>query len=198
MRRSAVSSRSWGQLGPAVRLLLLCTIVLGLAYPLAVTGIAQVLFPAQSNGSLVHREGTVVGSSLVGQTYTGDAYFHGRPSAAGDGYDPLSTSASNLALDNPELVRDVRERRAAAAKADGTEPRRVAPDALLASGSGLDPQISPEYAGQQVARVARARGLPDGQVRAMVATYTKGRTLGFLGEPRVDLLELNLALDRAG
>ncbi|MET0837348.1 MAG: potassium-transporting ATPase subunit C, partial [Marmoricola sp.] len=131
----------------------------------------------------------------IGQVYDDPAYFQGRPSAAGEGYDPLSTSASNLGLDNPELLAQVEERRAAAAERDGTAPDRVAPDALLASGSGLDPQISPEYAAQQVARVARERGLHEGEVRRLVATHTQGRTLGFLGERRVDLLELNLALD---
>jgi K+-transporting ATPase ATPase C chain len=189
---------SLGQFSPAVRILVLLTLVLGLAYPLAVTGVAQVAFGSQADGSLVHRDGKVVGSTLIGQVYDDPAYFHGRPSAAGDGYDPLATSASNLGLDNPELVKQVKERRAAIAKEDGTAPDAVAPDALLASASGLDPQISPEYAAQQVARVARQRGLSEAEVRRAVAAHTKGRTLGFLGEPRVDLLELNLALDRLG
>jgi K+-transporting ATPase ATPase C chain len=187
-----------GQFSPAVRLIVLLTLVLGLAYPLAVTGIAQVAFPGQADGSLVHRDGKVVGSTLIGQSYDDPSYFHSRPSAAGDGYDPLSTSASNLGLDNPDLVKLVKERRAAAAKSDGTAPADVAPDALLASGSGLDPQISPEYAEQQVARVARERGLDPSKVKGLVSQHTKGRTLGFLGEPRVDLLELNLALDDLG
>ncbi|WP_027860990.1 potassium-transporting ATPase subunit KdpC [Marmoricola sp. URHB0036] len=189
---------SLGQFGPAARLVLLLTLVLGIGYPLVVTGVAQVAFGSQADGSLVRHGGKVVGSSLVGQAYDDPSYFQGRPSAAGDGYDPLSTSASNLGLDNPELVKQVKERRAAAVKADGTRPAHVAPDALLASGSGLDPQISPEYAAQQVARVARERGLSEARVRSLVAAHTKGRTLGFLGEPRVDLLELNLALDRVG
>ncbi len=189
---------SLGQFGPAARLLLLLTLVLGIGYPLVVTGVAQVAFGSQADGSLVRHDGKVVGSSLIGQTYDDPSYFQGRPSAAGDGYDPLATSASNLGLDNPDLVKAVEERRAAAAKADGTPPAQVAPDALLASGSGLDPQISPEYAAQQVARVARERGLSEARVRSLVAAHTKGRALGFLGEPRVDLLELNLALDRVG
>jgi potassium-transporting ATPase KdpC subunit len=186
-----------GQLAPAVRLMVLATLLLGLGYPLLVTGIAQIALPSQADGSLVHRDGTVVGSSLVGQVYDDPAYFQGRPSAAGDGYDPLSTSASNLGLDSPELVKQVAERRAAAARLNGTDPGEVAPDALLASGSGLDPQISPEYAAQQVARVARERHLSPAEVRRLVADHTTGRTLGFLGEPRVDLLGLNLALDEA-
>jgi K+-transporting ATPase ATPase C chain len=189
---------SLGQFGPAARLVLLLTLVLGIGYPLVVTGVAQVAFGSQANGSLVRYDGKVVGSSLIGQAYDDPSYFQGRPSAAGDGYDPLATSASNLGLDNPALVKQVEERRAEAAKSDGTPPAQVAPDALLASGSGLDPQISPEYAAQQVARVARERGLSEARVRSLVAAHTKGRTLGFLGEPRVDLLELNLALDRLG
>jgi K+-transporting ATPase ATPase C chain len=184
-----------GQFAPAVRLMVLATLLLGLGYPLVVTGISQVALSSQANGSLVHRDGKVVGSTLIGQVYDDPAYFQGRPSAAGDGYDPLSTSASNLGLDSPELVKQVEERRAAAAKLDGTAPDEVAPDALLASGSGLDPQISPEYAAQQVARVARERHLSETVVRRLVADHTAGRTLGFLGEPRVNLLELNLALD---
>ena len=186
-----------GQFAPAVRLMVLATLLLGLGYPLVVTGISQVALSSQANGSLVHRDGKVVGSTLVGQVWDDPAYFQGRPSAAGDGYDPLSTSASNLGLDSPDLVKQVAERRAAAAKLDGTDPDEVAADALLASGSGLDPQISPEYAAQQVERVAGERDLPASRVRDLVARHTSGRTLGFLGEPRVNLLELNLALDAA-
>jgi K+-transporting ATPase ATPase C chain len=123
--------------------------------------------------------------------------FQSRPSAAGAGYDPLSSSASNLGPENKDLISAIEQPRAAAAKLDGIDPRDVAPDALLASGSGLDPQISPAYAAEQVARVARERGLSKAQVRALVAAHTAGRTLGFLGEPRVKVLELNLALDAA-
>ncbi len=118
-----------------------------------------------------------------------------RPSAAGDGYDPLATSASNLGPESTDLLKAIEERRTAAARLDGTVPADVAPDALLASGSGLDPHISPQYAAQQVARVARERGLSEEQVAALVEQYTEGRTLGFLGEPRVNVLMLNLALD---
>jgi K+-transporting ATPase ATPase C chain len=183
------------QFSPALRLMVLATLLLGLGYPLMVTGIAQVAMPAQADGSLAHRDGQVVGSTLIGQVYDDPSYFQGRPSSAGDGYDPLATSASNLGLDNPDLVDEVAERRAEAAKRDGTAPADVAPDALLASGSGLDPQISPQYAAQQIARVARARNLSESSVRTLESRYTSGRTLGFLGEPRVDLLDLNLALD---
>ncbi len=191
--------KSLAQLGPAVRLMVLATLVLGLAYPLAMTGVLQVVLPSRADGSLIHQAGRAVGSSLIGQSFTGhEGYFWSRPSAAGDkGYDPLSTSASNLGLDDPALVKAVQERQAGIARADGTTRAVVPPDAVLSSGSGLDPQISPAYAAQQVDRVARQRGLTRGEVRSLVAENTQGRTFGFLGEPRVDVVELNLALDRA-
>jgi potassium-transporting ATPase KdpC subunit len=203
----------------ALRTLLVLTVLLGLAYPLALTGIAQVAFHGNANGSLVHRDGVVVGSDLIGQGFTrpvvkggkpvlaadgtpvvepDPAYFQSRPSAAGTGYDPLSTSASNLGPENKTLVAEVEQRRATAARLDGVPRSRVAPDALLASGSGLDPHISPAYAGEQERRVARERHLSLGRVRELVAAHTQGRTLGFLGEPRVNVLELNLALDALG
>lgn len=187
------------QLGAAARVLAVLTVLLGLAYPLALTGIAQVVVPGRADGSLVERDGTVVGSSLIGQSYAGDAaYFQSRPSAAGDGYDPLASSASNLSPANPAFVAEVRKRIAAVAAFDGVAPEDVAPDAVLASGSGLDPHISPAYAAQQVTRVARTRDLPPARVRDLVEEHTSGRTLGVLGEPRVDVLGLNLALDRLG
>jgi len=178
--------------------MLVLTVLCGIAYPLALTGFAQAAVPGKADGSLVHRDGKVVGSSLIGQAFDGEPqYFQSRPSAAGDGYDPLASSASNLGPESPVLIKAIEERRTAAAKLDGTPPADVAPDALEASGSGLDPQISPEYAAQQVARVARVRGMTPQAVRSLVARYTDGRTLGFLGEPRVNVLLLNLALDRA-
>jgi K+-transporting ATPase ATPase C chain len=138
----------------------------------------------------------VVGSSLIGQSFAGrPEYFQSRPSAAGDGYDSLASSASNLGPENEDLLAAIEERRAAAAELDGTEPAEVAPDALLASGSGLDPDISPEYAAQQVERVAGERGLDTEEVRRLVEQHTEGRSLGFLGEPHVNVLLLNLALD---
>lgn len=187
-----------GQFGPAVRLLVVLTVVLGLAYPLTMTGIANVVFGRQADGSLVtaSRSEEVVGSSLIGQSFGGDPeYFQSRPSAAGDGYDPSASGASNLALDSADLLELVRERQLAVAELDGVEPGRVPPDAVLASGSGLDPHISPGYAEEQVARVADARGLRADIVRQLVAEHTLGRTLGFLGAARVNVLELNLALD---
>ena len=204
------------QLGAALRTLLLLTVILGLAYPLAMTGFAQVAFGNNANGSLVARGGKTVGSSLIGQGFTvpvlkngqptKDAkgnpvleadpkYFQSRPSAAGTGYDPTSSGASNLGPENKDLIASIKDRRAAAAKLDGVSPAQVAPDALLASGSGLDPHISPAYAHEQIPRVARVRGLSVAQVHKLVDENTQGRTHGFLGEPRVNVLTLNLALD---
>jgi len=186
------------QVWAAVRMLAVMTVVVGLAYPLLMTGFAQVVFPHRADGSLVELDGKLVGSALVGQSFDGrPEYFQSRPSAAGDGYDPLASSASNLGPENKDLVAAIEERRRAAAALDGTAPAEVAPDALLASGSGLDPHISPLYAEQQVARVARARGLTVTAVRKLVDRYTDGRSLGFIGEPHVNVLLLNLALDRA-
>lgn len=187
------------QLAAAVRVLAVMTVLLGLAYPLALTGFAQAVVPGRADGALVEHDGTVVGSALLGQSFDGDAaYFQSRPSAAGDGYDPLASSASNLSPENPDFVAEVRQRIADVAAFDGVDPADVAPDAVLASGSGLDPHISPVYAEQQVARVARTRGLDPAVVRRLVEENTAGRTLGFLGEPRVNVLELNLALDGLG
>jgi potassium-transporting ATPase KdpC subunit len=186
------------QTWPALRMLIVMTLVVGLAYPLVLTGLAQVAFPGRANGSLVENDGNVVGSSIIGQSFDGKPeYFQSRPSAAGDGYDPLASSASNLGPENEDLITAIEERRAAAAQLDGTNPADVAPDALLASGSGLDPHISPAYADQQVARIARERGLSEDAVRALVDDHTEGRMWGFLGEPHVNVLLLNLALDAA-
>jgi K+-transporting ATPase ATPase C chain len=201
----------------ALRALLALTVIFGLAYPLVMTGIAQAAFHGNANGSLVHRDGKTVGSDLIGQAFTKpvlvngkpkkDAdgnpvvepdpkYFQSRPSAAGLGYDPLSTSASNLGPENKDLIAAIKDRRSTAAKLDGVSPSSVPPDALTASGSGLDPQISPAYAREQIARIARERSLTEAQVRQLVDENIQGRSLGFLGEPRVNVLELNLALDK--
>lgn len=185
------------QLWAGFRMILVMTVILGLAYPLVMTGFAQLAFPGRADGSLVEKDGAVVGSSLIGQSFDGlPEYFQSRPSAAGEGYDPLASSASNLGPVSPDLVAAIDERRQAAAELDGTYPADVAPDALTASGSGLDPDISPEYAAQQVERVARERGLTPEEVTDLVEEYTEGRSLGFLGEPHVNVLLLNLALDR--
>ena len=180
----------------ALRLLVVMTVVLGIAYPAALWAIGRVV-PAPSEGSFVaSSSGKVVGSSLIGQDFQGPQWFHPRPSAAGTGYDALSSSGSNLSAGNPDLVKAVAQRKADVAAADGILPAAVPPDAATASGSGLDPDISPEYAAVQVAAVARARGLTVAAVAALVAEHTTGRTLGFIGEPRVNVLELNLALEQ--
>jgi K+-transporting ATPase ATPase C chain len=187
----------------ALRALLVLTLVVGVLYPLAITGVAQAVFHRQANGSMVTLHGTTVGSSLIGQSFT-DArgnplrqYFQSRPSAAGkSGYDPMSTSASNLGPNSTDLVKAIHDRRAAIAGFDGVAPDSVPADAVTASGSGLDPHISPAYAYEQVSRVAAARRLDSATVRALVKAHVQGRLLGFLGESRVDVLALNLALDR--
>jgi K+-transporting ATPase ATPase C chain len=195
---------TWPHLRVALRALLVLTVVLGIGYPLLVTGLGR-LMPARADGSLVtDADGTVVGSSLIGQSFT-DAdgtplpqYFQSRPSAAGDGYDAAASSGSNLGPENPDLIAAIEERRAAVADLEGVDPADVPVDALTASGSGLDPQISPEYADLQVPRVARERGMTEDAVRALVAEATTGPGLGFLGQAGVDVLDLNLALDRIG
>jgi len=184
------------QLLPALVAFLVLTVLTGIAYPLVVTGIAQVAFPGRADGSLVERDGVVVGSSLIGQRFAGPRWFHSRPSSAGDGYDAMSSSASNLGATNPTLLRDVRARAAAYRRENGLPAGApVPPDAVTGSGSGLDPQISVANARIQAARVARARGLSTADVLELVTAHTGGRSLGFLGEPGVNVLELDLALD---
>jgi K+-transporting ATPase ATPase C chain len=184
------------QLLPALVAFLVLTLLTGVAYPLAVTGVAQVVFPDRADGSLVERDGVVVGSRLIGQPFAGARWFHPRPSAAGDGYDAMASSASNLGPTNPTLLAEVRRRAAAYRRENGLWPGAPVPqDAVTSSGSGLDPQISIANARIQAARVARARGLSLADVLALVAEHTDGRALGFLGEPGVNVLELDLALD---
>ncbi|NNG40864.1 K(+)-transporting ATPase subunit C [Flexivirga sp. ID2601S] len=187
----------------AARAMLVLTVVLGVVYPLAITGIGQLVFPWQSNGSIVTTsDGEPVGSALIGQSFTDAAgnplpeYFQPRPSAAGDGYDAGASSGSNLGPENPDLIAAIAERRAQIAAFNGVQPSEVPADAVTASGSGLDPHISPAYAAIQVQRVAEARGLPVETVRALVASHTQDRDLGYLGQPRINVLELNLAVDR--
>lgn len=187
------------QLVPAVLAFLVLTVLTGLAYPLAMTGVAQVAFPNRADGSLIKRDGKVVGSRLIGQNFSAPRYFHPRPSAAGDGYDAMSSSASNLGPTNPALIAEVRKRVAEYRSENGLPAGSAVPaDAVTASGSGLDPHISQANARLQAPRVARARGLSLDEVLTLVAEHTDGRPLGFLGEPGVNVLELNLALDSRG
>jgi K+-transporting ATPase ATPase C chain len=179
-----------------LKIMIVFTIVLGLAYPLLITGIGRLVAPHQAAGSPVVVDGRSVGSALIGQPFAGDRWFWSRPSAAGDGYDATASGGSNLAANSTELRRQIDRRRTAIARADGVRPQAVPADAVTASGSGLDPDISPAYAAIQVDRVARARQLPAAFVRHLVETHTTGRVLGFLGEPRVNVLELNLALQQ--
>ena len=172
------------------------TVITGLAYPLAVTGLAQVLFPARANGSLILEKGKAVGSSLIGQPFDNPRYFWGRPSATTPFADnAASSSGSNLAEGNPALLTSVQERVAALHAADPANTQPVPVDLVTASASGLDPDISPAAALYQVERVARARGIAVARVRALVDSHIEARILGFLGEPRVNVLRLNLALD---
>src|ERR1700728_4074440 len=194
------------EIRPAIVILVLLTLITGLGYPLAMTGIAGAIFPKQAEGSLVERDGKVVGSALIGQEFKDEKYFHGRPSAtsAPDPADPTksvpapynaaNSGGSNLGAPNKALVHRVQGCIAALKKENASDP--VPPDLVTTSGSGLDPHISPEAALFQVPRIAKARNLPENRVRELVADLTEGRFLGLLGEPRINVLILNLALDR--
>jgi K+-transporting ATPase ATPase C chain len=181
---------------PALVLTLLFAALLGIAYPLALTGIGQMLFPSQANGSLIRDGGKVIGSELIGQEFASAGYFHGRPSAAGaDGYDASASAGSNLGPASQALADRVRTD--AAAFSETTPGPNVPPDLVTTSASGLDPHISPEAAFSQVERVAKARGLTAARVNALVTAAVEKPEMGFLGEPRVNVLQLNRALDRA-
>src|SRR5215468_3499730 len=183
-------------LRPALILLVVLTVVTGVIYPVIVTVIAQVAFPFQANGSLIVKDGKVVGSALIGQVFDDPKYFWGRPSATSPfGYNAASSSGSNLSPTSPDLVKAVQGRVDALRAADPDNKASVPVDLVTASASGLDPHISPAAALYQVSRVARERNLSPEAVRALVEKHTEGRTLGFLGEPRVNVLALNLELD---
>jgi potassium-transporting ATPase KdpC subunit len=181
----------------AVKLTILLTILTGLAYPMVVLGLGRVLFPWQADGSLITRDGKVVGSAIIGQNFSSPGYLHGRPSAAGDkGYDASNSGGSNLGPTNKALIDAARQRLAAILKENpGMTAAEVPVGAITASGSGLDPEISPAYAELQVPRVAKARGMSPAAVRQIIARYTRPRLLGIFGEPGVNVLEVNLALD---
>lgn len=185
-----------GESRPAIVLLVVLTLITGVAYPLAVTVIAQVALPAQADGSWLRSGGRVVGSRLIGQPFDDARYFWGRLSATAPfPYNAALSTGSNFGPMNPALL-DAARRRLAALRADSTSTAPVPVDLVTASGSGLDPEISPAAADYQVARVARARGISEARMRDLVQQHTAGRTFGLLGEPRVNVLELNLALDQ--
>jgi len=188
---AAVKHSIWGT---SIRFTLLATVLCGLAYPLLVTGVASVLFPHQAAGSLILKDGNVVGSELLAQRFTSDRYFHPRPSAAGNGYDATSSGGSNLAQSNTKLVQRIQ---GDIDKLTAQNPGKPVPiDLVTTSGSGLDPDITPDAAFYQAQRIAKARGLSEDQVRQLIQQHIAGRQLGLLGEPRVNVLALNLDLDK--
>jgi K+-transporting ATPase ATPase C chain len=184
----------------ACKMTIVLTLLTGIVYPIAMVGLAHLLFPRQAEGSLLVRNGQVVGSALIGQNFSSPRYFHPRPSAAGDkGYDAANSSGSNLGPTNKTLIETVRSRASTLREHEpGINHGEIPVDMVTASGSGLDPEITPAAAEIQVARVAKARGLNEATVRSLVSTYTRGRVLGVLGEPGVNVFELNLALDNLG
>jgi potassium-transporting ATPase KdpC subunit len=187
----------WQQIVPALRMTIVLTILTGLVYPAVVTGLAQLLFPHQANGSLISKDRQPVGSELIGQNFTRPEYFHGRPSAAGSGYDASASSGSNLGPTSQKLMDRVKGSVAEYRKANPAATRQLPADSVTASGSGLDPHITPANAASQIARVAATRRAAADAVQSLVNRHIEPRDLGVLGEPRVNVLTLNLALDQA-
>jgi potassium-transporting ATPase KdpC subunit len=187
----------WKQICKATVILITFTVLLGIVYPLTVTGISLLVFPKQANGSIIYKNGQPLGSALIGQNFSAPIYFHGRPSSAGaDGYDATSSSGSNLGPTNEKLIGIITKRAEQLRIDNGLKPGSLVPaDLVTASGSGLDPHISPASAFLQVGRVARARNLPEEQIQELVENSIGNQELGILGEPRVNVLQLNLALD---
>ena len=194
--QTALATRGHSVLKTSILFTLVTAILFGLGYPLLITGLAAVMFPHKAGGSLILKDGQVIGSELLAQSFTSDRYFHPRPSAAGNGYDATSSSGSTLAQSNAKLVQRIQGDIDKLAAANPGKPVPI--DMVTTSGSGLDPDITPDNAEYQAARVAKARGLTEDQVRSLIQQQTTGRTLGLLGEPRVNVLDLNLALDKMG
>ncbi len=187
------------QIRPAIAGLFILTVVTGCLFPLALYGVARLVFPSQSEGSLISRDGAVIGSALIGQNFTKPGYLHPRPSAAGSGYDATQSSGTNYGPSNPKLADSIRRSAQAYRQENGLAPTADVPiDAVTSSGSGLDPQISPQNAALQIDRIARTRGLSKAEVQKLVSDHTDGPQLGFLGDARVSVLAVNLALDNSG